>query len=315
MASYTAVSDIGGTNLRVALMNKAGCIVERERVDTPKNATPEQIVRLVLDLTQLMLNRHPTKADVSTLVLGVPGIVDHDRGLVVKNANLGWHHVPLVSIFQQIVDYPVIIENDVRLHTIGYMASPGVVMPGDWMYVAIGTGVAAGIVTNGRLIGGAHNMAGELGHLTVEPRGSFCGCGKRGCLETVCGVKGLRILWREYIGNQSFDFQTLASPQSQHGDLFEAVTKIWTRFAEALGWALSVASALIDPAVIVLGGGLASTYTIWESRLNATMEQFLMPGIPRPTIQISGLGDDAPLLGAWALAHAMYEGKPYPEMQ
>lgn len=295
-AEYLIVVDIGGTNVRVTLVHQNGTIMTHHRSLTPKNPAPEIVLNVVDDLLQ----QDDRYQDAATMVMGIPGLVDSESGIVRKNGNLSWDEVPLTEYAQHRWSQRILIENDVRLHTLGEMSVARGVQ--DMLCVVIGTGIAVGVVVNRTIYRGAHFAAGELGHFSISTSGEMCGCGKSGCLETVCGVRGLSLLYQQIKGYAISDF---------HNDLIVGLYEnepcaisAWQCLGRKLAWALSSAILLFDPQKIVMGGGLGRLYSVWSKYFLPYLEDYLIPGGPRPEIQVSTLGDHAVTLGALALARS-----------
>ena len=189
-------------------------------------------------------------APATSVGLGIPGLVDVERGAVKHAVNLGvdgeW--VPLRAELEARLGVPVAVENDVNVATLGAVALTGI---RDLVYLSIGTGLAAGLVLDGRLRRGATGAAGEIGHVPIDPLGAACQCGQRGCLETVASGRALAEAWPS--GDQ---------PPAQA--LFAAATagdpraiEVRDRFAAGVADAVRTLCLTVDPTTIVLGGGVS----------------------------------------------------------
>jgi predicted NBD/HSP70 family sugar kinase len=185
-----------------------------------------------------------TTADFATVGLGIPGVVNHTSGVVETAVNLQITRSDLAALFAGDFSAKVRVENDVKATALG--AGPVLGTSGDLAYVNLGTGVAAAAVTRGRLIRGARNGAGEIGHLAVEPAGELCSCGQYGCLETALG--GGYVARR--IAPLGLDLTALGSDPRA-----EAIAEA-DRMVAALATALTLVAIAYDSAVVVLGGGV-----------------------------------------------------------
>ena len=179
-----------------------------------------------------------------------PGLVDVGRGAVKHAVNLGvdgdW--LPLGRLLADRLGVPVVVENDVNAATLGAVALSG---DDDLVYLSIGTGLAAGLVLDGRLRRGEHGAAGEIGHVPVDPAGEVCHCGQRGCLETIASGSALAAAWpRATIPPAQALFAAAAA-----GDV--KAIEVRDRFAAGVADAVRALSLAIDPKTVVLGGGVA----------------------------------------------------------
>jgi predicted NBD/HSP70 family sugar kinase len=156
--------------------------------------------------------------------------------------------LPMGQRLSELIGVPVLVENDVNAATLGAVALSGA---DDLVYISIGTGLAAGLVLEGRLRRGDHGAAGEIGHVPVDPSGALCGCGQRGCLETVASGSALAAAWPS--GNEPPAQALFAA--AAHGD--RAAVAVRDRFADGVAEAVRVLSLSVDPRTIVLGGGVA----------------------------------------------------------
>jgi glucokinase len=279
-------------------------------VFAPPNSNAETDIRQMVALAKEML------AGEQPCAIGVSfgGPVDHDRGLVHLSHHVpGWENIRLSSLLETKLSAPVLIDNDANVAALGehrYGAGRGYQT---LLYVTVSTGVGGGWIINGQPWRGHENMAGEIGHTVVDPQGPRCLCGKRGCVERFASGryiaqdvreelsaspgKGeiLRALVQDQIA--SIDTKLIAEAAARGDDL--AIEALKTA-ARALGVGIGNAANLINPPLILLGGGVTKTGDIfWEGvRQGARMTS--LPEI-HFEIEPAGLGDDAPLWGAIAL--------------
>jgi predicted NBD/HSP70 family sugar kinase len=182
--------------------------------------------------------------------VGVPGLVDVETGIVEHAVNLGLNgdRLQLATVLADRLGHPVVIENDVNAATLGAAEITGAA---DLAYVSLGTGLAAGLLLDGRLRRGHHGAAGEIGHIPVDPLGSWCTCGQRGCLETIASGSALAATW-----------PTDGTPPAQAlftaadaGD--PAAVAARDRFADAVACAVRLLALTVNVECVVLGGGVA----------------------------------------------------------
>jgi glucokinase len=304
--------DVGGTFIKCALVNLDGSVHYADRLSTDAKAGGGAVVIRVL-AAATMLNRAATIESLRPLAVGlaVPGIVDRAAGVVRSAANLGWSQVNIRRAMTEHMRLPVTLAQDVRAGAVAEArigAGQGI---SSFLFVPIGTGIALAHVINGYAQAGAHCSAGEIGHLTVTPRGPRCGCGRRGCLEAIASASALARRYRTRTKRDvtAADVVRLA----REGDSVAGI--VWTDAIAALATALTAAVAVADPARIVIGGGLAEAGEILLAPLTQAMESRL-PHYSRPDISRAWLGDMAGCLGSALLAlddlHPTYASRSEP---
>jgi glucokinase len=224
--------------------------------------------------------------------LCAPGLIDPDKGVVEYAANLGFRHTPLRDLISAAVGLPVKLDNDVRAACIAEYRVGDRQGTDDLMVVVLGTGLAAGLIVGGRLVAGATGKAGEFGHIPVVPNGELCSCGQRGCLEVYVSASGLLRRYQA-AGGLSVSTVDLAARITEE----PLARRIWTEGTEALGRGLVTAVMLLDPAVIVLAGGLAEAGGLLLNPVSDALAQGLAWRQP-PPLEVSRLGTRAGVSGA-----------------
>jgi glucokinase len=291
------VADVGGTNIRLALVEYGRGVVGETRTETPSSPTPARVLNRIAE----MMTWLPGGVELASgLVLGIPGLVDADQGVVLANANLGWRNVALQCLAEERFGLPAMIQNDVRLHTLGewrFGAGRGLTSEQSMADVVIGTGLAMGLVSGGRLLNAP--QSGEVGHVTWDRSGVRCGCGKIGCVETVVGAKALRRRYREHeLPADDFAVDVVGALKNNASEALG----IWQEFCQALAFGLSMIVMLIHPDLIVLSGGVVQSLPLWEPILIKALEEQLFPGsLNSFQIIASKLADSAPYLGGMSL--------------
>jgi glucokinase len=243
--------DIGATKTLGLVLDADGGILAEVREPTKPGAdgivaSAARVYDALRDATGLPLD--------GTLGVGIPGLVDVEHGAVKHAVNLGvdgdW--LPLRELLAQRLGVPVVLENDVNAATLGAAAlTRDTAGATDLVYLSIGTGLAAGLVLDGRLRRGEHGAAGEIGHVPVDPQGVICQCGQRGCLETIASGSALAAAWPA--GDVPPAQALFAAART--GD--PAAIAARDRFSTGVASAIRVLSLAVDPASIVLGGGVA----------------------------------------------------------
>ncbi|WP_232421855.1 ROK family protein [Nocardioides sp. Iso805N] len=237
--------DIGATKVHGVAVDADGAILAEHR--EPTQLGPDGVVRSAAAVVAALAS-----AGVPGPVgVGVPGLVDPDRGTVKYAVNLGLNGdwVPLGEMLADRLGTSVMVENDVNAATLGAHLIAGA---DDVAYVSLGTGLAAGMVLGGVLRRGFHGAAGEIGHLPVDPNGAQCSCGQRGCLELVASGSALAAAWPS--ADQPPAQALFAAAAG--GD--ECAIQVRDRFAAGVADAVRVIALAVDPRAIVIGGGVAA---------------------------------------------------------
>ncbi|MGF7239436.1 MAG: ROK family protein [Frankia sp.] len=284
--------DIGGTTIKGALVGPDGR--ELVRVDQPTEVAhgPEAVVRQVRAFARQLAAEGTVAAGLS-----VPGIVDTGAGVARHAANLGWRDVPLRHLVSEEIGLPVVIEQDVRAATVAEVEiglGRGI---RDLMVVVLGTGIAAGLVLSGRSVVGAVGSAGEMGHLPVHPNGEPCACGQRGCLEVYASAAGIARRYAAAGGAPSATAEDVVAALGRE----DLAARIWAEGTRALGLVLASSTLLLDPALIVLAGGLTGAGEELVRPVRAETQAALAWRLA-PRVEISPLGAHAGRVGAAILA-------------
>ena len=242
--------DIGGTKVHGVAVDATGAILAEHRL--PTSFGPTGVVQTAAEVVDaLAAEAGLERGDLGPIGVGVPGLVDPDRGAVKHAVNLGldgeWF--ALGGLLAERLGTDVLVENDVNVATLGAHLLVGA---DDVAYVSLGTGLAAGLVLNGVLRRGAHGAAGEIGHLPVDPNGPLCSCGQRGCLELIASGRALAAAWPTPDGPPA---QALFAAAAS-GD--ERAIAVRDRFAAGVADAVRVVALAADPEAVVIGGGVAA---------------------------------------------------------
>jgi glucokinase len=183
--------DIGGTKTAILVCEPDGTVLARAITPTAVGDPDQAAASIASMVSSALLDANATPDDVAALGIGVPGRVDRERGHVTLAVNLDWHDLPLGSRLEAALGIPTFVENDVRAAALGLYRRRLFGPAESLAFLAVGTGISAGVVLDGVLHRGAHGLAGEIGHVIVEPDGIRCSCGNRGCFETVAAGPAL----------------------------------------------------------------------------------------------------------------------------
>lgn len=299
MSEVVVALDVGGTGMKCALVRPDGTVHHEERHPTRAERGPVAVAGTILDVAGSLAGRARDEGLTPVAAgIAVPGVVDETTGVAVWSANVGFRDVPLRDLARQRLGLPAALGHDVRAGALAEARLGAGRGRRHVLFVAIGTGIAAGLVVDGSGYPGAHGAAGELGHVVVRPGGAPCGCGLRGCLEAVTSARAIGRRYAELSGDRdatAFDVATRAA----RGE--ELAARVWQDAAEALADGLLTAQALYDVGVVVLGGGLAEAGDDLLRPVRAAVAERLTFHRP-PEIVRAELGDTAGCRGAALLA-------------
>ena len=314
--------DIGGTNQSVALARLDGEVVATRRRRLGAGETAQDVVAAVLGLIESALEEQrrpagrPGAGTLRRIGVGFGGPVDVKNGTVLTSHHVsGWDGFPLRATLEERLDASTVIDNDANAAALGEALFGAGRGQRNLLYVNVGTGIGAGVVLNGRLYHGQHGMAGEIGHVTVAPDGPLCPCGKRGCLEAVAsgraiGLRGQAAARAEpgaagrllaLAGGRRGGYRRHARPRGgAEGDPLAG--RIVDETAAYLGLALGNVANVLDPAMIIVGGGVGEAGERLFGPLREAVRRHLLPSMPAPEVVPAALGYDAGIVGALALA-------------
>ena len=284
--------DVGATRVKAALIAPDGSRRAELRHPTGRADGPAAVLARVIDVAAEVIAHGPGDHAVTHGGLAVCGAVGPD-GLVTA-VNLGWEGEPVGRTLSDQLGIPVTVLNDAHAGAIGeggFGAARGM---SDYLYVSLGTGIGAAIVKDGRVLGGAHGRAGELGHICVDQRGPACACGARGCLETFMSAAALEARWLRAHGTPVSARKIIDQAIARD----PAATALWDEAVEALAEGLLTAMSLIDPAVIVLGGGLTGAGARLIEPLTAAVAARSRPFHAGAELRLASLGDWSGCAGA-----------------
>lgn len=297
-----AAIDIGGTTIKMAFLTMEGDIIRKWAIPTDRADGGINIVTHIACSYLAELKRDGLKtSDVIAVGVGAPGPADPIEGTISGAVNLGWtNNYPLKKLLEEALERPVFIENDANCAALGEMWKGAGSGAEDIVCITLGTGVGGGIVSKGMIITGVSGAAGEIGHITVVPEnGILCNCGKRGCLETVASATGIINLYKKE-GKEASDARTVFV-QASKGD--EAAKRVIDRCAFYLGLAVGNIANTINPAKVVVGGGVSEAGDALLLPLEQYVRQFTFPrAMDVLSIEKAILGNDAGVIGAAYLA-------------
>ena len=290
--------DLGGTHLRVALVDDTGNILQHLKRETPKGASPDGILEALANAAS---EWHCDEQPVVAAAIMVPGAVDTDKAVVVQAPNLpSLINFELKAELQQRLGWPVFLENDANAAAVGEMWLGAARGCTDVVSVTLGTGVGGGVILNGKLWRGSHGSAGEIGHTTVDPfSGLKCKCGNTGCLELFASATAIVRMARE-LGMKELTAEDVYEA-GRNGD--ELALSVFNRFGMYLGIGLANLMNLIDQQIIVITGGATNGWDLFASEMYRQVgERAFRATAQQVKIAKAECGDNAGLLGAARIA-------------
>lgn len=301
-------ADLGGTNLRSATVDQNGKIQFRLKQNTPQTDKPEEIIRaLVIAVRECKAQSETHGGRISAVSVVVPGSVNVQQGILVKAPNLPClDGFPLAAALSSETNLPAIIENDANAAAVGEMWQGAGKGQRTIVCVTLGTGVGGGIILDRKLWRGVNDSAAEIGHMCVDPFGGVaCQCGSRGCLEVYASATAIVRMAREarprHPNSLLVSQEELTAEEiyraGMKGD--ELALEAFRRMGVYLGIGLSNLINILNPEMIVIGGGVVSAWTLFAQYMQHEIAERAFP-VPAMEVKVvpGQCGDDAGLLGA-----------------
>lgn len=304
--------DIGGTYIKAGLTDKNGNILKKQQFPTMAEKGSREIVLKQIE-TAIEFAMEGLKEPPAGIGIGTPGVVDNE-GTVFEAPNIpGWHNLPLRKIFSEKYNLPVVVENDVNSITWGeflYGAGKGY---STIICITLGTGVGGGIVKDGKLLRGSKYSALEIGHIPIDYKGPQCKCGNYGCIERFVGrdyiveravraiKEGKKTMIYELVEGKIEDITPkIISIAYKNGDI--VARDIWIDVGICLGALFSGLVNLLNPELIVIGGGISQNVEIMFETIEKTIKERAMKILAKDVKVVqSALGTDAGIISAGAL--------------
>jgi len=310
--------DIGGTKIAGALVNEAGQILRDLKVPTPANdpaALQTAVVKMVEELR--------SGEQVSAVGVAAAGFIDANQAVVYYAPNLSWRNEPLKEKLEAELGLPVVIENDANAAGWAEYRFGAGAGYHHMMMLTIGTGVGGAIVANGELFRGGFGIGAELGHMNFIPKGKLCGCGQHGCLEQYGSGTALLNSAKELVASGSEEAKRLKELSASVAELtgnevYKAIQegdpgalRLLTELGSNLGLAVASLVAVLDPEIVVIGGGVSAAGELLLEPIRAAYLEHLPARGFRPELKIVGaqLHNDAGVVGAADLARLHSNGR------
>lgn len=303
-------TDLGGTNLRMAVVDSTGAVIFRNRRETPSTGSQSDIIAAIHSAIAECKRELGSEYEFAAFGAAVPAVVNSREGMIFRSPNLPeLNDLPFARRFSDDLGIPVVLENDANAAAVGERwkgASQGV---RNSIHVTLGTGVGGGIIIDGALVRGVDGTAGEIGHIAVEPEGYPCGCGSRGCLEQYSSATAIVRIAKELMLEYP-ETSLRSNLELTPLDVFEAGRRgddlsleVFRIVGTYLGIALGGLVNVLNPEVIVFGGGASAGWDLFIEHLRSEISRRAFPHpAERVRLMRSELGDDAGILGAAFLA-------------
>ncbi|WP_067140423.1 ROK family protein [Oceanivirga salmonicida] len=310
---YYGGIDLGGTNTKIGVLDENANIILKTSIKTSSEYGYEKTIKRICDTLKSELEKKDLSIkDLSCVGVGVPGPVIA-KSKVKMFSNFPWpKELKVADEFRKLLEVPVYIDNDVNVITLGEVFVGAGKGYKDVIGVAIGTGIGAGVVNSGKIISGKIGGAGELGHVTIVPNGLLCGCGQRGCFEAYASATGIEreAESRLRVNKKTSLYEIYTKRPIEAKDVFDAAKAgdamaidIVDDEANYLALGLSYVLNILDPDVIVVGGGVALAGDFLFDKVKEKLKAYTLPPIlENLKIKQAKLGNDAGIYGAVYLA-------------
>ena len=303
--------DLGGTGIKAGVVNEKGEILSKGSTPTMAERPYQAVIADIATLCKTVAaDANISVEEIEAIGVGVPGICDPKTGIIPKCTNLGWFDVPFVSELQSHIAKPVIVDNDATVA--GFAEYIAGVSAGTHssVFVTLGTGVGGGIIINGRPYSGAHGVGSEIGHIILKMDGEMCTCGNEGCFERYASATAIIREARKALethpessmmakcgGDLDKINAKIVIDSAKEGD--ETAVKVFNGYCRALAHGIVSIINMIDPEVIVLGGGVSAAGEFLLEAVRRELAPIIFfKTMPYARIELAQLGNDAGIIGA-----------------
>ncbi len=304
--------DVGGTNVKIALVDGEGKIIYSNSVPTYAQMGYEYTVNNIKQaIRDLMKETNTDAKEIEGIGFDFPGQVDYKTGVVKLAPNIpGWVNVPIAQMIEEEFNIPTRIDNDVRCAALGELKFGAGKGCENFVCITVGTGIGSGLVINGQLVRGAANAAGEIGHIKLQMHGGpICGCGDTGCLEAFASGPSIVAMAQEYLkGGKSTKFREMAGADGEITPYIvakaaEAGDPVAKRIFEIVGTYIGMGLVsvinLLNPEKVIIGGGVAAAGDLLLAPIRKTVKERAMV-VAGNSVEIvpAQLGNSAGVIGA-----------------
>lgn len=302
--------DVGGTTVKLAYFNQMGTMLEKWEIPTVVADGGRRILPDIAASIEKYLTEHAVdRAQILGIGVGVPGPVD-ESGNVNKCVNLGWGVFNISRALEALTGFPVKAGNDATVAALGECWKGGGQGCRNMVMTTLGTGVGGGIIVNGSVVYGAHGAGGEIGHMVLDRNETeTCGCGKKGCVEQYCSATGVVRVAKKLLEGENTPSVLRQITDLTCKDVFDAgnagdalALKILDRVYAYLGEFLANVCCVVDPEVVVIGGGVSKAGSVLLEGAKRYFEKFVFHAAREVRFSLAALGNDAGAYGAFKLA-------------
>lgn len=302
--------DIGGTTCKIGLIGTSGILHDKCEILTNLSNNGQHIIEGIWKVVNEQLNRlNIPKEAIIGIGVGAPGFINHQQGIVYESVNIGWENYPLTEELSRLSQLPVVLENDANVAAFGEHWQGAGKGTDHLLMITLGTGIGGGIIADGDILSGASGAAGEIGHLTINPNGVQCNCGRIGCLETMVSSRG--IIRQALNKAKQYPGSSLGRLHRENGkitvpDIFYLASvgenlsrKIIDHVVDIIGFTLSQLAIVVNPTCIVIGGGISKAGKPLETGIKKYFQKYALARVRESCqIKLAQLRNDAGMIGA-----------------
>lgn len=305
--------DLGGTKIKIGIVNEEGKIVSSGIIDTDSSYDAKIIMRdMTVEIERLIEQEALQVKDIKSIGIGVPGLVDYEKGTIIYCTNLSWYNVEAVSYIMEHFNIPVYIENDATVAAYAESLFGSTKKARDSVFLTIGTGIGGGIIINKQIIRGAHGAGSEIGHMVIGENFYDCNCGRNGCFETLASATAMIRYalhkMNDYGKTSSLQRLYIEKGQLEAKDIFdqaalgdEIAVETINRTAKYMAIGIANIYNVLDPEIIAIGGGVSKSGDSFFDLIRSNVKKMTLvdsDSIDYGKIVRAELGNDAGIIGA-----------------
>lgn len=308
MAKICFGIDVGGTTVKIGILTEEGSFIDMWEIPTRTEDNGSHILEdVAASVNKAIEDNGYDRSDIVGVGLGIPGPVTED-GIVLGCVNLGWGITPAAAILSELLGMPVKLGNDANVAALGEQWQGGGKGHENMVMVTLGTGVGGGIIINGKILAGTKGAAGEIGHMHVaseEDTMGTCGCGQKGCLETLASATGIVNLAKRLVNEtdketQLRNLETITSKDvldlAKKGDL--GAKEVVDKMAHYLSEALAIIGVVVNPEIFVIGGGVSKAGQYLVDLIQEEFKKKCFHALKDTKFALATLGNSAGMVGA-----------------
>ena len=308
--------DLGGTTVKIAYFDETGTMLAKWEIPTVTENNGKQILPdIAASIRQYLAQKSIDPADIIGVGIGVPGPVN-GKGVVNKCINLGWGVFNIAEELSALTGFPVKAGNDANVAALGEYWKGGGKGCENMVFVTLGTGVGGGIVVEGKLLHGTHGSGAEIGHMVLDrSETERCNCGKYGCVEQYCSATGIVRLAKRALAASGENSELRRCAELTAKDIFDQgkagdplAVQILNRYCEYMGEFLGSLCSVVDPEVVVLGGGVSKAGQVLLDGIRPYFDKYVFHAASGARFALASLGNDAGAYGAFKLALDAFAG-------